>query len=313
MDFLELLRNALRDGLRGTDAGYRQKHARWLAAQQQADGGFANRRGRADVYYTAFALRGLWALGELTSERASAAAQFLRARASQPPAELTRQPGGAFCDAVTAASWWDAVALCGGAAGTRDEAPARAVTLARLTELRRPDGGWAKAGGEVHGSLYHTFLAHALYARLAEPVPDDERARTFLRGLARPSGGFFENRFSKTAGTNGTAAGVFLSLMWGETAGLEPHAAFIASLRTPDGGFRATPSAPIADLLSTYTALLALSLTGAITCEMALAARDFARALECENGGYLGFALETAADCEYTFYGLGVESIATGN
>ena len=34
--------------------------------------------------------------------------------------------------------------------------------------------------------------------------------------------------------------------------------------------------------------------------------------LEAPDGGYTGFALESVVDCEYTFYGLGVESIVAG-
>jgi squalene-hopene/tetraprenyl-beta-curcumene cyclase len=41
LNFLEFLRNDIRDGLRGTDAARRDRHARWLKARQQADGGFS--------------------------------------------------------------------------------------------------------------------------------------------------------------------------------------------------------------------------------------------------------------------------------
>jgi hypothetical protein len=39
-------------------------------------------------------------------------------------------------------------------------------------------------------------------------------------------------------------------------------------------------------------------------------AASFSRSLEQPQGGYVGFALDTIADCEYTFYGLAVEGLA---
>lgn len=70
------------------------------------------------------------------------------------------------------------------------------------------------------------------------------------------------------------------------------------------------PSAPIADLLSTYTGLFTLKMLGKGDPKITSKALAYARGLEDPEGGYTGFALETIVDCEYTFYGLGVESIA---
>ncbi|MCH5373925.1 MAG: beta-hydroxylase, partial [Planctomycetes bacterium] len=43
----------------------RERHASFLAAAQQPDGGFAGREGGSDVYYTSFGLRSLSMLGKL--------------------------------------------------------------------------------------------------------------------------------------------------------------------------------------------------------------------------------------------------------
>jgi geranylgeranyl transferase type-2 subunit beta len=314
MSLLPLLRDEIRSGLARMPLAWRDKRARWLIAQQCAGGGFANRRGNPDLYYTAFALRGLSALQGLTPEIAQAAAGFLLARLRLPEAARIKQPGGAFCDAVLATSWWDALALCeeltGPQMSAEESEAARQTTQARLAALRRADGGWAKTDLDAAGSLYHTFLAAAVYLRMGLALPEPEQALVFARALAQPAGGFRENRHSKTPGTNSSAAGIGLAIVLGETAGIEQHASFLGSMQDPDGGFRATPAAPLPDLLSTCTAAFTLRLLEKLAPPAAEQAACFARGLENAAGGYIGFALDTTPDCEYTFYGLAVEGLA---
>src|SRR5262249_34948843 len=85
-----LLRLTLRlaDGLTRLPAEVRQRHADYLRAAQNADGGFSGRAGGSDLYYTGFALRGLAVLGELTSEICDRAAGFLRASLAQQAAVI---------------------------------------------------------------------------------------------------------------------------------------------------------------------------------------------------------------------------------
>lgn len=313
MDFLSLLRDDIREGLAQTSDAFRARHTQWILSQQCSDGGFANRRGKVDLYYTAFALRSLSSLNELTPDRARRAADWLLSIAREPDSVRMRQPHGAFSDTVQSASWWDSMILCEEAAGKMVDDAERvqfsALTFERMYSMRRDDGGYAKTSIETHGSLYHTFIAASLHARLGVAIPDDEKMRAFLHSLARPYGGFIENKYSKRPGTNGTSAGVFLCLILGELDGHEKHFDFIASMRNEEGGFEAAPSAPLADLLSTYTALLTLKMGGRLNSDLLDAAAHYARELEAPDGGYTGFALESVLDCEYTFYGLGVESI----
>jgi geranylgeranyl transferase type-2 subunit beta len=315
MDFLTLLRDDLREGLAKTPPGYRSRHANWILRQQTSNGGFANRRGMPDLYYSAFALRSLSALNELKPAVASRAAQWLVTIAREPDSVRLRQPSGAFCDTVQAASWWDALLLCEEESqGLLDPAECeqlKTLTFARLANMRRDDGGYAKTTIEAHGSLYHTFIAASLHARMGMVIPDEEKVRAFLHALAQPEGGFFENKYSKRPGTNGTAAGIFLSLILAEFEGHEKHFDFLESMRGAEGGFEAAHSAPIADLLSTYTALLTLKMGGRLNSDLTRNAAKYARELEAADGGYTGFALESVMDCEYTFYGLGVESLCS--
>jgi geranylgeranyl transferase type-2 subunit beta len=78
--YLQELTLRLALGAAQLDSAVRSRHAQWLREQQGSDGGFAGREGESDPYYTAFALRGLWVLGELDPDNGAAAAGFLRGR-----------------------------------------------------------------------------------------------------------------------------------------------------------------------------------------------------------------------------------------
>src|SRR5262245_32219789 len=77
-DYLQRLTARLADGLARLPDDFRNRHAVYLRAGQNADGGFPGREGGSDLYYTAFALRGLAVLGALTPEVCERAANFLR-------------------------------------------------------------------------------------------------------------------------------------------------------------------------------------------------------------------------------------------
>lgn len=316
MSFLQVLRDDVRNGLSSAPAEYRARHSAWIIAKQLPDGSFANRRGKADLYYTTFALRSLSALNTLSTEIAQKSVTYLMNQLNQPDTVRTRQPRGAFSDAVMAASWWDALTLCEEAGAPRiaesDAEIARRVTATRLSALRRDDGGWAKTDTDACGSLYHTFLTACAYMRMNIDLPEPERAKALLMSLLQPGGGFLENRYSKRPGTNGCAAAIALSAMLDVTLDPEPHATLIMGMFSGEGGFYAAPAAPMADLLSTYTGLFTLKMLGKLETRYVHGALRYARTLEDPNGGYAGFALEQVLDCEYTFYGLGVESIVAG-
>src|SRR5438270_10215759 len=82
--YLERLTARLIDGLDRLPAAFRAKHAAWLRANQNPDGGFSGREGGSDLYYTGFALRGLAVLQALSPEVCGRAAGFLRQKLHEP-------------------------------------------------------------------------------------------------------------------------------------------------------------------------------------------------------------------------------------
>src|SRR5262245_65883692 len=76
--YLTQLTVRLFDGIQRRPAEVRERHAAYLQRLQNPDGGFPGREGGSDLYYTAFALRGLTILDHLTQETCERAAGFLR-------------------------------------------------------------------------------------------------------------------------------------------------------------------------------------------------------------------------------------------
>jgi hypothetical protein len=75
----------------------------------------------------------------------------------------------------------------------------------------------------------------------------------------------------------------------------------------PLGGFTAITfagSTGIPDLLSTATALHALSLAGVAAGDMGERHLDYLDSLWSPQGGFRGHAADNVVDCEYTYYGL---------
>ena len=304
--YLEDLTIRLSAGIGELPEPVRARHAEYLKAAQQPDGGFSGREGASDLYYTGFALRGLAILGELYGPVAEQAARFLKGRLAGREtivdflsliygASLLEAAAGVsvFPDAAT--NWRDAVA-------------------ATLAGLRRDDGGYAKGMEGNASSTYHTFLVLLCHELLKIPAPQPERLVAFLLSQRSDEGGFREIRASKRAGTNPTAAAIgALRILGALTDDIrESTLDFLCEMQTDEGGLRANTRIPIADLLSTFTGALTLIDLNALHEIDAAAALRYARSLELESGGFHGAAWDPAHDVEYSFYGLGCLALLTG-
>ena len=278
----------------------------FLASSQRGDGGFAGREGESDLYYTAFALRGLAITGALQRDVCERAAVFVRQQAGKP------------VNIIDFVSLLYAVGLIQAAGGPDmwgDQQTDLADAVAAAMEAHRsPDGGYAKKAGAAMGSTYHTFLAALVYGMIQQPLPEPDRIAGFLKSRRRDDGGFAELPVMKRSGANPTAAAVALAGILGAEAGLTRGAVdALAALQSPaEGGFHANRIAPAADLLSTFTALLTLEELGAMDRANRDAARRFVESLVTPSGGFRAGAWDDQPDVEYTFYGLGSLALLAG-
>jgi hypothetical protein len=103
--------------------------------------------------------------------------------------------------------------------------------------------------------------------------------------------------------TPSTAAAVTLYRVLGNRPP-EPVIEWLLERRLLDGGFFATSLAPLPDLLSTATALHALSCGGSDLDFIREPCLDFVDSLWSNRGGFYGNWSDDVQDCEYTYYGL---------
>jgi len=280
----------------------RLRHAHWLAAQQRPDGGFAGRQGPSDLYYTSFGLRGLAMLGALGEPQARLAVQFLQEalcnRTAMRPADFI----SLIYSAVLLETLFDVEVF---AAAGLDR---RQAVMEYLRPLQRPDGGYAKSARSGASSTYQTFLAATSMELIGLPLPQPAALVNMIRARRRSDGGFVEMELLPHSGTNPTAAAIGLLSM---TGGLDdqirqPAADLLAGMQNTEGGLRANLQILVADLLSSFTGLVALNDLEAVHQIDAAALARYATTLEQTPGGFSGGAWDRAADVEYTFYGLGV-------
>jgi geranylgeranyl transferase type-2 subunit beta len=290
--YLASLNARMRRGLNRTDTEYRARHVKTILSFQRDSGGFAGRRGPADLYYTGFAARALDALGVMEPGIARDLSAYLR-----------RQKPNNIIDQLSQLS---GLLLVGkNCLDTKK--------IFEFTEgFRVEDGGYAKARNGKTGSTYHTFLAALCYDLFGKKPPRLDEIHYFLKGQNRKDGGFCEFPSATHSSTNATAAGISTAELLGLRGNgmIQKGKDYLLSMRDSSGGWIASKHAPLPDLLSTYTALSALGASGGLDSHILVNALCFTKPCERSGGGFVAGHWDNQVDVEYTYYGLGILSLA---
>ena len=263
----------------------------FVLGKQNTDGGFQDRAGRSDLYYSVFGMQTALALGV--------------------PLPLDRL--GSYLDAFGIGENLDFVHLCCLARcrallsdmGAPKKAPGLAGALtAKIERYRSRDGGYHSTPGSAHGSAAAAFLALGAYEDLQRKLPEAAHLKNALRLLATPEGGWANEAGAQNASTHSTAAAMAVLGSLGNRADYAKAARWLLAQAHPLGGFRAWPLAPAPDLLSTAIALHAITSAG-FSCEPVREfCLDFIDTLWTNAGGFHGHWHDDFVDLEYTFYGL---------
>lgn len=263
------------------------KVSEFLHGEFTEDGGARDRSGKADLYYTAFALEGLLALREeLPVDRVRA--------------YLLSFADGEGLDLVHLAC----LVRCWASLGAIDErGPAfRQGVLERLATHRSADGGYAIEPGRADGTMYHAFLALGLVQDLGAELPDVPALAASLDRL-RTADGAYANASDLAWGTTpSTAAAAALMRHLDLVVPAEVGPWMLARVHE-QGGFLALPDAPLPDLLSTATALHALASLEVSFEPVRERCLDFLDTL-WTGRAFTGHWAEDDTDCEYLFYAL---------
>jgi prenyltransferase beta subunit len=265
----------------------------FLRRQLAPDGGFLGRDRRPDLYYTVFGLEAALVLN----------------------VDFPRQPMSDYLDSFGAGASLDLVHLaclirC--RANLVDSGRGEIATAAReammrhLLDCRSTDGGFNTTRGASRGSAYGAFLALGSCQDLGVDCPEAGALVESIDSLQMPDGGF-ANEPTMTAGLTTATAATVCILHYLQRPVPAPALRWLLAHAHPRGGFTALTfagSSGIPDLLSTATALHALSLAGVAADDMREEHLDYLDSLWSPQGGFRGHAADDAVDCEYTYYGL---------
>lgn len=258
----------------------------FVRSEMNPDGGFRNRAGDSDLYYTVFGLECLIAL-----------------RADPPSGQIEQYlhsfgdgDGLDFVHLACLGRCWAGV--------NRDltNVPVDGI-LARIETFRSGDGGYNQTPGDPEGTAYGAFLAMGAYQDLRRGLPDANQVLASLQNLRAKDGGFSNFAGADTGITPATAAVV--TLMRQLQHNLDPTLGnWLLARCLPAGGFFAVPDAPIPDLLSTATALHALVSLRIPLNGLREPCLDFIDSLWTNRGGFYGNWSDDTLDTEYTYYAL---------
>ena len=266
------------------DAGH--SVVEFLSGQLNSDGGGQDRSGNSDLYYTVFALDGLAAMGAGLPVEATGG--YLR-----------RLGDGADLDFVHRAC----LARCWAAmpAGSLDADTAGRI-LQHIEAHRSADGGYGPTPGSDSGTVYHCFLALGAYQDLGGELPESEALGRCVSEL-RSGDGAFANQRGLKLGTTPTTAAAAVLLQQLNLPVPQAVGRWLLARCDERGGFRATPNAPVPDLLSTATALHALAGLDVSVAGIREVCLDFVESL-WTGRAFRGHWADDVEDCEYTYYAL---------
>ncbi|PKQ61547.1 hypothetical protein BZG02_15260 [Labilibaculum filiforme] len=183
--------------------------------------------------------------------------------------------------------------------------------LWEVEEFVAQDGGYNhNQKGAVNSTIYANYLMWTLYQDLETEQEVLDEIADANRSLQATNGSFANVENSIDGVISSTAAGLIMSVA-GDVNENEKTVAWLKQMHTKRGGFKAAEGVPIADLLSTATALLALQLSGENMQSFAENSVNFINLHWDTSGGFFGSIADMTCDVEYTYYallGLGVLS-----
>ena len=256
-------------------------------SQRLPEGGFCDRAGNADLYYSVFGIEGSQALQQPLDD----AWLLLYVQSFGDASSLD------LVHAACLSRCWAAISP-----SNRRQSPCDAI-YDKILAHRTPDGGYDGLG-MGQGNLYSCFMAVGAFQDLGFPIPDVEQLIEFIISMRDPKGGYFNNRDLPISLVPQTAAAVNLLHRLGYQIDEDKIVEWLLSCLYPEGGFRAGSIVAMPDLLSTATALHALASLKVDLGGAADLCLDFVDSLWTNRGGFYGEWEDTHVDVEYTYYAL---------
>lgn len=281
--------------------------ADYVMSRLNSDGGFRGKGEQSDLYYTFFALATLAALGvSAPLSKVTGTDLYLKG--------IDAERIG-FVELYCLAFSRSILKYLGLPAGLRKLSLSSTIrkklllgktakqVLGGLEQYRSMDGGYNQnIMNSEHGTAYAAFLMCQACDSMGMDLPESNRILESLEHLKSFDGGYANLPGMPHGTTTATAAaGILMRHLDGKAPG--DVAEWLLAQRLSSGGFRASPQAPIADVLSTATVVFALKHMGR-DLGSPKKTISFVEKHWGESGGFFGSALVRDCDCEYTFYAL---------
>ncbi|MEO0414828.1 MAG: prenyltransferase/squalene oxidase repeat-containing protein [Verrucomicrobiota bacterium] len=260
----------------------------FLLSQEHAEGGFCDRDGDQDLYYTSFAIDALTALQKPLPE--GGLKRFLDGQYDKL-SELD------FVHLCCLARCYSALPNGG------TDAESLQKVYDQIERYAAKAGGYNQAEGSETGSAYACFLAYGAYADHGKGVPDKPGVMGCLESLKSDEGAWANDTFLPVSNVPATAAAISLCRNFGMPIG-QDTIDWILGCFHPTGGFVPFPGAPLPDLLTTAVALHGLDGLQADFAQLKEPLLDFIDTLWTADGGFHGSWEDDDLDIEYTYYGL---------
>ena len=157
--------------------------ADFVLGQLDPAGGFKDRSGRGDVYYTVFALEALATLGQPAPVEAMRAflSRFLEPNQGCNPSRVSGRLD--FVHLTCLARCWRQVA-------GEATPPWRDDLLARVETFRSADRGFNQSPRAEHGTAYGCLLALGAYQDMSAALPEADALGRCIDRLKTPDGGY---------------------------------------------------------------------------------------------------------------------------
>jgi len=261
---------------------------KYISSQQNQDGGFHNRDGSSDLYYTSFAIDALTALQVEVPE--ASLSEYLKCKMEN----LGELDFVHLCCLARA---------CSAMGSLRGNSLIQGV-LRRVEEFRTPDGGYNQIAGHATGSAYACFLAWGAYSDHGISLPDPQAIVSCLDTLATADGAWCNDVDIPIPNVPAIAAAVALCRNLRHPVTGATAEWIWSCYHQPSGGFLPFPGAPIPDLLTTAVAVHTLDALQAPLEPIRESCLDFIDSLWSAAGGFHGNWGDDDLDIEYTYYGL---------
>ena len=251
----------------------------FILTQRCKDGGFINKQGEQDLYYTTFGSLLQYVFG-----------------INYNTGELKRYLNSIDADNLDLIHY-AAYMRCRLLASVTDSKFLGVLTSLISQKNIRSEESFEVWPNNNKNAPYSRFI----WLSLLEDTNNSKQHTWLSEKYAIKGGGYSNVKGQDSASVNATAAALMVK---GQNEGYDKTSQdvlYLLNSQLPSGGFKASPQTHMPDLLSTATALFTLL---CYDVQPRYSAQEFVEAHWLDNGGFGATILDSNSDVEYLFYGL---------